>query len=120
MAKAKKEGIQMAKLPLENYLPWGTGSGKSLTINQMMDILLQLRHTKDWKEALQYVPTRKLKSAREHMLRSKLEKMLHKKEAKTDRSERAERNILNSDSLSERQTDFTFASRKANKLIHNK
>lgn len=120
----------MAKLPLENYLPWGTSSGKSLTINQMMDILLQLRHTKDWKEALQYVPTRKLKSAREHMLRSKLEKILHKKEAKTDRSERAERNfekekieeknILNSDSLSERQTDFTFASRKANKLIHNK
>lgn len=108
----------MAKLPLEKYLPWGTGSGKSLTINQMMDILLELKHTRDWNKALQYVPTRKLKSAREHMLKLKLEKTLHRRKVKAERAEKSKGNILNSDFNSE--TDFTFASRKANKLINNK
>lgn len=34
MAKAKREGIRMAKLPLDKYLRWGS-SGKSLTLNAM-------------------------------------------------------------------------------------
>lgn len=36
--------------------------------------MLDLRHTRDWKQALQHVPTRKLKEAREHMLQKKIEK----------------------------------------------
>lgn len=110
----------MAKLPLEKYLPWGTGSAKNLTINQVMDILLELRHTGDWKKALQHVPTRKLKPAREHMLQLKLGKTLHWRKVQTKRSENVEENLefLNSNSKSE--TDFTYASRKTNKLINNK
>ncbi|CAL1680324.1 unnamed protein product [Lasius platythorax] len=104
LAKAKKDGIQMAKLPLEKYLAWGSSSDKSLTLNQVMNILLDLRHTKDWKKALEHIPNRKLKEAREHRLQSKLKKILGK--AETQRS-----NILNSNS--EIQTDFTFASRKS-------
>ncbi|XP_029667519.1 mitochondrial ribonuclease P protein 1 homolog [Formica exsecta] len=105
LAKAKKDGIQMAKLPLEKYLPWGSGSTKSLTLNQMISVLLDLRHTKDWKKALEHVPTRKLREAREHMLELKLKRTLRFRKSEAQSS-----NILNSDS--EIQTDFTFASRK--------
>ncbi|KAL6443378.1 hypothetical protein ACFW04_002918 [Cataglyphis niger] len=106
LAKAKKDGIQMAKLPLEKYLPWGSGSTKNLTLNQMISVLLDLRHTKDWKKALQHIPTRKLKEAREYMLKQKGKKFLHFKKSEVKRS-----NILNSDSKI--ITDFTFANRKA-------
>ncbi|KAK4875793.1 hypothetical protein RN001_012215 [Aquatica leii] len=60
LAKAKKEGIRMAKLPLDYYLEWGSGSGKSLTINQVTSILLDIKNTGDWKYALRHVPRRKL------------------------------------------------------------
>lgn len=60
LAKAKKEGLRMAKLPLDNYLDWGSGSGKSLTINQVASILLDIKSTVDWKYALRHVPQRKL------------------------------------------------------------
>ena len=35
LAKAKEHGIKYAKLPLEKYIKWGSGSGKSLTLNQV-------------------------------------------------------------------------------------
>jgi len=60
LAKAKKEGLRMAKLPLDHYLDWGSGSGKSLTINQVTSILLDVKRTRDWKYALRHVPRRKL------------------------------------------------------------
>lgn len=50
----------MAKLPLDRYLQWGSGSGKSLTLNQVTSILLDVKHTGDWKHALRHVPRRKL------------------------------------------------------------
>lgn len=59
LAKAKKQGLRMAKLPLDRYLDWGIG-GKSLTINQMIEILLEMRMTNDWEKALRFVPRRKL------------------------------------------------------------
>lgn len=34
LAKAKKEGLRMAKLPLDEYLQWAVGH-KSLTLNQV-------------------------------------------------------------------------------------
>lgn len=104
LAKAKQNGLQIAKLPLEKYLSWGSGSAKNLTLNQVMNILLDLRHTKDWKKALQHVPTRKLKEAREHILHLKLQKTLRFRKAETEKC-----NTLNSNS---NQTDFTFATRK--------
>lgn len=60
LAKAKKEGVKMAKLPLDRFLTWGCGSGKSLTVNHMVQILLELKTSGDWDNALKFVPTRKL------------------------------------------------------------
>ncbi|XP_076640528.1 tRNA methyltransferase roswell [Colletes latitarsis] len=64
LVKAKQEGIQMAKFPLEKYLDWGSGSAKNLAINQVMNILLDVRHTNDWNIAFKHVPPRKLKQER--------------------------------------------------------
>lgn len=60
LAKAKKLGLRMARLPLDRYLQWGAGSGKSLTLNQMTHIMLDLKDTGDWQHSLRHVPRRKL------------------------------------------------------------
>ncbi|GAB1866844.1 RNA (guanine-9-)-methyltransferase domain-containing protein 1 [Camponotus japonicus] len=60
LAKAKKDGIRMGKLPIEKYLEWGTAS-KKFTIDQMLNILLDLKYTGDWKKALQHIPNRKFR-----------------------------------------------------------
>lgn len=60
LAKAKSQGLRMARLPLDHYLQWGSGSGKSLTINQMLSILLDMKQYEDWNKALVHVPRRKL------------------------------------------------------------
>ncbi|XP_069683928.1 mitochondrial ribonuclease P protein 1 homolog [Periplaneta americana] len=62
LAKAKREGLKMAKLPLDRYLTWGSGSSKSLTLNQMIRILLEIRQSGSWEKALQHVPKRKVAS----------------------------------------------------------
>lgn len=88
----------MAKFPINQYLTWGTSSSKSLTLDQSIKVMLDLRHTGDWKKALENVPTRKLKPAREYMLHSKLQKSIFSKR------ETQESSIQ----------DFTFESRKMN------
>ncbi|XP_059620546.1 mitochondrial ribonuclease P protein 1 homolog [Phlebotomus argentipes] len=60
LAKAKRQGLRMAKLPLDRYLQWTAGSGKSLTINQMISILLIQKETSNWQKSLEVVPRRKL------------------------------------------------------------
>lgn len=50
----------MQKFPLDKYLQWGDGSGKSLTLNQCLSILLDIKTTGDWNYALRHVPRRKL------------------------------------------------------------
>lgn len=60
LAKAKRLGLRMARLPLDQFLQWGAGSGKSLTLNQMINILLDLKQTGDWMHALRHVPRRKI------------------------------------------------------------
>lgn len=72
LAKAKREGLKMAKLPLSKHLKWGPGSGKNLNINHVFDILLTKRHTGDWAEALKHVPVRKLAPYREQQLQNKI------------------------------------------------
>ncbi|KAK3882593.1 hypothetical protein Pcinc_013040 [Petrolisthes cinctipes] len=62
LAKAKREGIHMQKLPLDRYLDWGSGSGKSLTLNHIVQILLDMKVTGDWNYALRHVPSRKLRT----------------------------------------------------------
>jgi mitochondrial ribonuclease P protein 1 len=50
----------MARLPLDHYLQWGSGSGKSLTLNHMISIMLDIKSTGNWEKALQHVPRRKI------------------------------------------------------------
>lgn len=50
----------MARLPLDRHLQWGSGSGKSLTLNQMVNILLDMKTHGDWNKALRFVPRRKV------------------------------------------------------------
>uniref|UniRef100_A0A0A9VVC1 RNA (guanine-9-)-methyltransferase domain-containing protein 1 n=1 Tax=Lygus hesperus TaxID=30085 RepID=A0A0A9VVC1_LYGHE len=64
LAKAKAEGLRMAKLPLDRYLDWGMGT-KSLTINQVMSIMLDMKVTNNWPKALKHVPQRKIKEENE-------------------------------------------------------
>lgn len=59
LAKAKREGIRMQKLPLDRYLEWGIGN-KCLTLNQIISIMLDFKITGDWPHALRHVPRRKL------------------------------------------------------------
>ncbi|GFG39653.1 hypothetical protein Cfor_02960 [Coptotermes formosanus] len=73
LAKAKREGLKMAKLPLDRYLAWGAGGSKSLTLNQVIKILLDIRASGSWDKALQHVPRRKLASAKDIQERSSKE-----------------------------------------------
>lgn len=69
----------MGKLPIEKYLEWGCSASKSLTIDQMLNILLDLRYTGDWRKALQNIPNRKLKDSSKDKLHNKLKYMHLKK-----------------------------------------
>ena len=65
MAKARTEGLRMARLPIDEHVVWGK-STKSLTLNQVIEILGVYRETRDWRKALLAgVPSRKLKSKEE-------------------------------------------------------
>ncbi|XP_078265635.1 tRNA methyltransferase 10 homolog C-like [Rhinoraja longicauda] len=57
-ANAKRLKLATARLPLDEYLKWNCGA-KNLTLNQMINILLTVKETGNWQEALKYVPTRK-------------------------------------------------------------
>ncbi|KAL8591403.1 hypothetical protein ACOMHN_022209 [Nucella lapillus] len=59
LARAKEQGIRVAKFPLDNYLLWGQGT-KSLTLDQVMAIMLEQRRSKDWNDAFRAIPQRKL------------------------------------------------------------
>lgn len=52
LAKAKRERVEMAKLPLAQHVLLSSGTGKALTLNHMMKILLQVKTNQNWKEAL--------------------------------------------------------------------
>uniref|UniRef100_A0A182WJR9 RNA (guanine-9-)-methyltransferase domain-containing protein 1 n=1 Tax=Anopheles minimus TaxID=112268 RepID=A0A182WJR9_9DIPT len=58
LGKAKKQGLRMARLPLDSYFQFK--SGKSLTIDQMLAIMLELKSSNDFGKAFQYVPRRKV------------------------------------------------------------
>ncbi|EFN78582.1 RNA (guanine-9-)-methyltransferase domain-containing protein 1-like protein, mitochondrial [Harpegnathos saltator] len=109
LAKAKKEDIRMARLPIEKYLDWGSGSTKNFTVNQILSIILDLRHTRSWEQAFRHVPVRKLKETREYLLKRKiylqskfLEKIKNKEQ--TDENQALMR--------SPNATNFTFSVRK--------
>lgn len=65
MARAKRQGINFARLPLDEYLPWGQSSSKTLALQHITKILLDMKATKDWSKAFDSIPRRKLKTAEE-------------------------------------------------------
>ncbi|ESN96417.1 hypothetical protein HELRODRAFT_68039 [Helobdella robusta] len=59
MAKAKREKIRMMKFPLDRYVKWSSGS-KALALNHVVDILLHLKTSQNWNDALtKCLPKRK-------------------------------------------------------------
>lgn len=58
LAKAKRLNLATECLPLDKYLQWDIGT-KNLTLDQMMRILLCLKNSGSWEEALKFVPRRK-------------------------------------------------------------
>ncbi|KAM0734940.1 Mitochondrial ribonuclease P protein 1-like protein [Formica fusca] len=101
LAKAKKDGIRMGKLPLERYMEWGPSSCKRFSIDQMINILLDLRYTGNWKKALRHVPNRKLKESREFKLQKQLRRYLYLQKIGIQESPAIEKN-------------FTYNSKKSN------
>lgn len=65
MARAKRQGINFARLPLDEYLHWGQSSSKTLALQHMTKILLDMKATKNWSKAFDSIPRRKLKTAAE-------------------------------------------------------
>lgn len=76
--KANKEGIKMMRLPLSEMLNWGTGSSKNLPLNQVLHIMLELKRTKNWTEALNVIPKRKLKEIKEKEQKRKQDIIMYK------------------------------------------
>lgn len=58
LANAKRLKLATARLPLDEFIHWGIGA-KNLTLDQMIRIMLTLKETGKWEEALKFVPTRK-------------------------------------------------------------
>lgn len=58
LANAKRLKLATARLPLDEFLDWDLGS-KNLTLDQMLNILLTMKDTGKWQEALEFVPKRK-------------------------------------------------------------
>ncbi|CAF4768290.1 unnamed protein product, partial [Rotaria magnacalcarata] len=70
--KAKRDNVKHQRFPIDRYVKFGSGSGKSLTIDQVYNILMTLKHTESWVEAFKYIPDRKV-----------VERYAEKKEAKS-------------------------------------
>ncbi|KAK1891095.1 tRNA methyltransferase 10 like C [Dissostichus eleginoides] len=58
LANAKRLNLATARLPLDQYLHWEIGA-KNLTLDQMIRIMLSIKETGKWEEALKFVPKRK-------------------------------------------------------------
>ncbi|XP_051918494.1 tRNA methyltransferase 10 homolog C [Hippocampus zosterae] len=58
LANAKRLKLATARLPLDEFLHWETGA-KNLTLDQMIRIMLSMKETGNWQEALEFVPKRK-------------------------------------------------------------
>lgn len=54
LAEAKKKGIRTARLPLEKFLKWKQ-TGKALTPTEIVNILLDVRQTGDWRTAFKHI-----------------------------------------------------------------
>lgn len=60
LAKSKRLNIRAVRLPLDKYIRFH--SHKTLTLDQMTCILLELKQSQNWSKALKHVPARKILS----------------------------------------------------------
>ncbi|KAM3625773.1 uncharacterized protein V6R79_017382 [Siganus canaliculatus] len=58
LANAKRLKLATARLPLDEFLHWEMGA-KNLTLDQMIRIMITIKETGKWEEALKFVPKRK-------------------------------------------------------------
>ncbi|XP_041793323.1 tRNA methyltransferase 10 homolog C-like [Chelmon rostratus] len=58
LANAKRLNLATARLPLDEFLHWDMGT-KNLTLDQMIRIMMTMKDTGKWEEALKFVPKRK-------------------------------------------------------------
>lgn len=58
LAKAKSLEIRTARFPIDKYVRFR--SHKSLTLDQVMKILVTIKQTENWKEAMKHIPSRKI------------------------------------------------------------
>lgn len=65
LANAKRLKLATARLPLDDFLHWEMGA-KNLTLDQMIRIMLTIKDTGKWEEALKFVPKRKHAGFHEH------------------------------------------------------
>uniref|UniRef100_V9KT63 tRNA methyltransferase 10 homolog C n=1 Tax=Callorhinchus milii TaxID=7868 RepID=V9KT63_CALMI len=72
LANAKRLNLATERLPLDEYLKWEIGA-KNLTLNQMINIMLSMKDTGRWEEALKFVPKRK----HEGFVQNRKEKILY-------------------------------------------
>lgn len=66
LAKAKRLGIRTARLPIDKYIRRSTQ--QALTLDQMTNIMLELKQTQDWNKAFKFIPERKIGGYRSHEL----------------------------------------------------
>lgn len=57
LAKAKKYDIRTARLPLDSYRK--VRMNKALTLDQVMQVMLEMKYSGDWNRAFRYVAQRK-------------------------------------------------------------
>lgn len=57
LAKAKRLDLQTARLPMELYQ--NCRFNKTLTLDQMLQVMLEVKYSKDWNKAFRYVASRK-------------------------------------------------------------
>lgn len=60
LPKAQRLGIRTARLPIDKFQK--LQSHKELTLDQVMRIMVSIRHSDDWKSALDYIAKRKFAS----------------------------------------------------------
>lgn len=58
LTNAKRLKLTTARLPLDEFLHWEIGA-KNLTLDQMIRIMITLKESGKWEEALKFVPKRK-------------------------------------------------------------
>lgn len=58
LSNAKRLKLTTARLPLDEFLHWEIGA-KNLTLDQMIRIMITLKESGKWEEALKFVPKRK-------------------------------------------------------------